>query len=394
MGKIRVGVIFGGRSVEHEVSIITVHHVLNSIDKNKYEVIPIYIAKNGEWRTGEKLFELSAYKELRRLVTQTVPAFISPVPAAKQLLFLPSYRRLFGGKSAQRLDVVLPLVHGTHGEDGTLQGLLELADIPYVGARVLGSAIGMDKIVMKMVFRDAGLPVVNYHWFRRRRWERDPTTVISEIESRLTYPLFVKPANLGSSIGISKAKEQQELKAALEIASNYDRRLLVEESVEGAIEINCAVLGCEDELITSVCEQPLSWEEFLSYDQKYLQQSTAKGMKSTRRRIPAPISDDLTRKIQDLAKEAFMAIDCQGVARVDFLVMEQKNTVYVNEINTIPGSLACYLWAALGIPFAQLIEHLIETAFKLHQEKKRSHYSYASNLLAQFDQIPMDKRVK
>jgi D-alanine-D-alanine ligase len=290
---------------------------------------------------------------------------------------------LLGRQSRFDVDVVFPCIHGTYGEDGTLQGLLELADIPYVGAGVVGSAVGMDKIVMKAAFLAAGIPTVRYVDFIRSRWQRTPDTVISEIEATLRYPLFVKPANLGSSIGISKATDREGLIGALEVAAQYDRRLLVEESAEGAIEINCSVLG-NDEPMASVCEQPVAWQEFLSYEDKYLRggKGQSQGMKSAQRRIPASISDDLTRTVQEMAVAAFRAVDCAGIARVDCLVREATGEVLVNEINTIPGSMSFYLWEASGVSFAQLTDRLVQLALERHADRAQTVRSYDSAVIA------------
>ena len=278
-----------------------------------------------------------------------------------------------------KLDVVFPIIHGTHGEDGTLAGLLELADIPYVGAGVVGSAVGMDKIITKSVLRDNGLPTVNHLWFTRKEWEDSPKEVIGRIEAVLKYPLFVKPSNLGSSVGINRAKNREDLKFALSVAGHYDRRLLVEEGLENSMEVNCAVLG-NDDPIPSVCEQPISWEGFLTYEDKYSHQNKAKGMKGANRRIPAPISSELTKEIQKLAVKAFKVIDCRGVARVDFLLDTNKKDLFINEINTVPGSLAFYLWEATGIRFPKLVDRLIELALCAHKEKEKITYSYNPDL--------------
>lgn len=378
MKRLRIGLIFGSRSVEHEVSIVTAHQVIQTIDKGKYEVVPIYITKEGYWFTGKKLLELEGFKNLPALVSDLEKVYISPDSSVKSLV-RPS-KKLFTKASSIEIDVVFPLVHGTFGEDGTLQGLLELANIPYVGAGVLGSALGMDKITMKAVFKENHLPVVKYVWFLRNEWKYKQEEIISKIETSLKYPLFVKPANLGSSIGISKTKNREDLIYALEVASHYDRRLIVEESLEGAIEINCSVLGNE-EPFPSVCEQPISWEEFLNYDEKYLRGGKTSGLKGAERRIPAPISPDLTEKIQKLAVNTFKAIDCRGVARVDFLVNTEKGQIFVNEINTIPGSLSFYLWEASGIKFPELIDKLINLANDAYREKSKTIYSYDSKLI-------------
>ncbi len=388
MAKCRVGVLFGSRSVEHEVSVITAQQVMAAFDRSKYEVIPIYLTKRGEWLSGAKLSDFGAFKAFNPASYERV--FIAPDPTVRSLVRAPQstggLRKLFGSQKAIELDVVFPAFHGTFGEDGTMQGLLELADIPYVGAGVVGSAVGMDKIIMKAVFREAGLPIVSYVWFSRRKWQEQPEEMVQTIETDLHYPLFVKPANLGSSVGITRVEGREDLYFALDVASHYDRRLLVEEAVEEAIEINCAVLGNEDPT-PSVCEQPVSWEEFLSYEDKYMRGGKAEGMKGAARRIPAPISEELTAQVQDMAVAAFKALDCRGIARVDFLLKEEGEKLFINEINTLPGSISFYLWEPLGISPAQLVDRLVELAFEAHREKRKTTYSYESNLLEQMGDI-------
>ncbi|MEW6162307.1 MAG: D-alanine--D-alanine ligase family protein [Nitrospirota bacterium] len=388
MKRLRIGVIFGSRSVEHEVSIITAHQVMQAIDKHKYEIVPIYITKEGHWFTGEKLLMLESFKDLSSLVSSLEKAYIAPDLSVGSLVGVS--QKWFRKKLARKIDVAFPLVHGTYGEDGTLQGLLELANIPYVGAGVLGSALGMDKIAMKAVFKENHLPTVNYVWFLRNEWQAKQEEIIAGIEVYLKYPLFVKPANLGSSIGISKAKSREDLIYAVEVASHYDRRLIVEESVEDGIEINCSVLGNE-EPIPSVCEQPVSWEEFLNYDEKYLRGGKTSGLKGAERRIPAPIIPGLTEKIQELAVKAFRTVDCRGIARVDFLVNTEKDEIFINEINTIPGSISFYLWEATGIRFSELVERLIGLAIDAYKEKSKITYSYDSKLITRLSNSLLKK---
>ncbi len=378
MKRLKIGVIFGSRSVEHEVSIVTAHQVMEAIDTSKYEIVPIYISKDGYWVTGEELLKLGIYKKLSSSVSGLKKICISPDPSVKP--FVETSKKWFKKSVPIEIDVAFPLVHGTYGEDGTLQGLLELANIPYVGAGVLGSALGMDKIAMKAVFNENHLPTVNYIWFLRNEWNDKQEEIITKIETNLKYPLFVKPANLGSSIGISKAKNKEDLKYAIDVAGHYDRRLIVEESLEGGVEVNCSVLG-NDNPITSVCEQPVSWEEFLNYDEKYLRGGKTTGLKGAERRIPAPISQELTQKIQRLAIDVFRLIDCSGIARIDFLVNPEKGEVFVNEINTIPGSISFYLWEATGIGFSELIDRLIGLALDIHKEKSKNIYYYNSKII-------------
>jgi D-alanine-D-alanine ligase len=388
--KLRVAVIFGSRSVEHEVSIISAVQAMDALDPRRYEPLPIYITKEGTWITGQELRRIDSFNDLPGLMTRCRPVYLRPEPFGNRL-FMEEPGPL-GSKRTRVtvVDMVFPVVHGTYGEDGTLQGLLELAAIPYVGAGVVGSAVGMDKIVMKAAFQAQQLPVVNYLWFTRKRWQAAADTVADEIERTLTYPLFVKPANLGSSIGISKATDRTSLFDAIEVAAHYDRRLLVEEAFEGGIEVNCAVLG-NDEPVASVCEQPIAWAEILSYEDKYLRggkgkggRSGGEGMASLTRRIPAPIPNDLTARVQDLAVKAFQAVDCAGLARIDFLVDPASGRIAVNEINTLPGSLAFYLWEASGVPFPALVDRLIDLALERHRERQQTTFSFDSALLQKF----------
>ncbi len=385
-GTTRVGVVFGSRSVEHEVSVITGQQVIAALDKSRYDVTPIYITKSGAWYTGPKLLDVANFKDDKAVLAGCDPVTLSPDPSVGGLIV----RREDKGGLFKRsrdpevlpLDVLFPTVHGTYGEDGTLQGLFELAGIPYVGSGVLGSAVGMDKIIMKSVFRDHGLPVVKYYAATRRAWENAPDETISAIEQTLGYPVFVKPANLGSSIGITQAKNREDLHEALEVAAHYDRRFLIEAAVPSAVDINCAVLGFQ-ELQASLCEQPAALKDFLSYEDKYMRGGKTSGMKGLARQIPAPISADLTRRVQQLAIQSFEMLDCRGVARVDFLLDTKTETLYINEINTLPGSIAFYLWEPLGINISALVDKLIQLAFEAHQERQRTTYSVDSPLLAQ-----------
>ncbi|HBM79702.1 MAG TPA: D-alanine--D-alanine ligase, partial [Clostridiaceae bacterium] len=280
-----------------------------------------------------------------------------------------------------KVDVAFPALHGMHGEDGTMQGLFELANIPYVGSAVTGSAVGMDKIIMKDIFKANGIPIVNYTWFLRKDYEGDRESVLNKVEGKVKYPMFVKPANLGSSIGISKAKDRAGLVDAIEIAIRYDRKIIVEEGVLDPVEINCSCLGMDDEVLTSVCEMPVSWEEFLSFDDKYMRQGSSKGMKSASRKIPAPIPKEKSEEIKKLSAEVFKALDCSGVSRIDFLMEKSSLKVYVNEINTIPGSFAFYLWEPLGISFKDLTDRLIQYSLKRYDEMNENIYTYDTKLL-------------
>lgn len=375
----KLAVIFGGKTVEHEVSIITGMQIIENIDKNKYEIIPIYIDKDGRWLTGPELmnfknFKEDNFKDLKEII-------VSPNHGNNKIYIKPEDVGVFKKKVIGEIDIAFPAIHGMNGEDGTLQGVFELMNIPYVGGGVLASSVGMDKILMKDVYKANGLPLVDYFWFYRSKWKEDKDKIIDDIERNISYPLFVKPSNLGSSIGISKAKNKEELINSIEIAINYDRKILIEKAVENGREINCAVMGYEENLITSMCEEPLGWEEILTFEDKYVKSNMKSGKDSGERTIiPAKIEENIKEKIESLAKLAFKAIDSRGVSRIDFLLDEKQN-IYINEINTIPGSLAFYLWEDQGYPFIKLIDELINIALRAHKEKQENLYLYEVNLL-------------
>ncbi len=385
----KVGIVFGGQSVEHEVSVITGMQIIENIDKSRYQVVPIYITKEGKWLTGEALSEFKTYKDGNFKDTKQI--VLSPNRNDFNLYLHPEVTGMFTKKIVDTIDIIFPALHGTYGEDGSIQGLFELMNIPYVGGGVLASSVGMDKILMKDVYKSYNIPVVDYTWFYRTDWEKNRDKVINDIEEALGYPTFVKPANLGSSIGISKAKDREGLISAIEIAINYDRKIIIEKAVESPREINCAVMGYDREVLASLCEEPLGWTEILSFEDKYVK-SNAKGAKSSgeRRIIPADIPNGLREEIEDLAKKAFMVIDGRGTSRIDFLV-DQNNKVYVNEINTLPGSIGFYLWEGKEISFTKLISELIEIAITTNKEKNKNMYHYDANL---FNRIQYGSKIK
>jgi D-alanine-D-alanine ligase len=395
MKKLRVGILFGGRSGEHEVSLLSAASVVNAIDKNKYEVVPIGITKEGRWLTAEHAENLLLGKPVHEtrhlragdpdttpgaaLLAQGESVVVPPEPVHRQSGLVPFQsdagltRR--GSDRAINVDVIFPVLHGTFGEDGTIQGLLELADIPYVGAGVLGSAAGMDKDIMKSLFIAAGIPIVKHVTILRGAWEREPKKVQKLVERKLRYPVFVKPANLGSSVGISKARDRKELGPAIEEAAKFDRKIVIEQSVGGkknkAREIECSVLG-NDEPVASVPGEIVPGKEFYDYTAKYLDEGS-------QLIIPAKLSNAETKKVQQLAVQAFQAVDCTGLARVDFLMDPKTRKIYLNEINTMPGftAISMYpkLWAASGLPYADLIDRLIELGLERHADKKKNQYS-------------------
>lgn len=379
--KKKVGVVFGGRSVEHEVSVITGMQIIENIDKDKYEVVPIYINKAGKWFTGDELLNFKNFKENK--LNNLKEIVMTPLYNDNNIYSHPEKIGLFGKRVLNNIDVIFPALHGTNGEDGTIQGLFELINIPYVGGGVLASSVGMDKIVMKAVFKDFNLPIVDYLWFYRKNWIENKEDVIKRVEKELGYPVFVKPANLGSSVGISKAKDLEGLKEAIEVAIRYDRKILVEKAVENPREINCAVMGYDDDLITSLCEEPTGWQDLLSYEDKYIK-SNSKSGKGGLRKIPADIPKEVKNKIENIAKKAFMSIDCRGNARIDFL-LDREGKIYVNEINTLPGSIAYYLWEPMGISFKDLINKMIDIALAAHEDKNKNMYSYDVDLFKRIE---------
>ena len=393
MKKLRVGILFGGRSGEHEVSLLSAASVLNAIDKNKYEVVPIGITKDGRWLTAGDAQNLlsgkAASSSLRAGDPESTPAaavlaqgesvVVPPEPAHREKGLVP-----FQGDAAMarratdraiNVDVIFPVLHGTFGEDGTIQGLLELADIAYVGAGVLGSAAGMDKDIMKSLFIAAGLPIVKHVTILRGAWERDPKKVQQAVEKKLKYPVFVKPANLGSSVGIRKAHDRKELGPAIEEAARFDRKIVIEQGVGGkrqkAREIEVSVLG-NDEPAASVPGEIVPGKEFYDYTAKYVDEGS-------QLIIPAKLTKSETKKIQELAVKAFQAVDGSGLSRVDFLMDPKTRKIYINEINTMPGftAISMYpkLWAASGLTYPGLIDKLIQLGLERHADKKKNQYS-------------------
>ena len=374
--KTKVAVIFGSRSVEHEVSIVTAMQVFENIDRDKYDIVVVYIDKQGRWLIDNKLQNIESFKNLK-LGIKAPEYFFAASPSVKAFLPKNAIKSFFNKISA---DIYFPVIHGTFGEDGTIQGMFEMAGVPYVGSGVIGSATGMDKIIQKSVFKDNDIPIVKYVWFLKSEWESEKGKVIKNIENILGYPVFVKPANLGSSIAISKANGFKELQEAMDIAINFDRRIIIEEAKEGIIEINCSVIG-NNELTASVCEQPIKGEQMLTYEDKYLKGGKTKGMAGLSRLVPAPISEALTKKIQEAAKKAFRAVDAAGISRVDFMVKPDTEEFWITEINTLPGSLSFYLWEKSGISFNKLLDQLIELGFERHKERQSLMFSYDSDLI-------------
>ncbi|MDX2140056.1 MAG: D-alanine--D-alanine ligase family protein [Chloroflexota bacterium] len=372
-----VGVLFGGRSVEHDVSIVTGHQVMRAFDSALYETVPLYIDRDGRWFTGEPLLDLKAFEKDIRTLDGVEEVILSPNTNHHGIILNPLPTGMFAKPQVKRLDVIFPALHGTHGEDGTVQGLCELADIPYVGCGVLASAVANDKVMTKVVLKQHSIPVLDAVSFSRAEWMQAPDNVIQHITSVLKYPVFVKPATLGSSIGIARAADEAMLRAAIDVATSFDRRVLVEQGVTAAVEINCAVMGNDNDIRASILEQPVSWEEFLTFEQKYLHGN--EGMKSAERIIPAPIPAQTAAQIQEIAVRAFQALDGRGTARIDFLL--RGDEVYLNELNTMPGSLAFYLWQEMGMPARDVVHRLVRLAQDAHAEKRKNTYNYQTSLV-------------
>ena len=387
MEKQKIAIIFGGKSTEHEVSVITGLQVFKNIETDKYDPIAIYISKSGTWHIGDELKNPDTYKQLETIPSRTSEVILSQNPQKKELSFVNKSESFlsFGKQNPIKIDVIFPCLHGGLGENGGLQGLFELSEIPYVGSGILSSATGMDKIIMKEIFIRNDIPVAKFHAFYRTEFEKHTDKVIFDTEQKLKYPMFVKPANSGSSIGISKVSNQKELINAIEVASSFDRRIIVEEGYKFTKEINISVIGNSDsELITSACEEVYSSNDFLNYDDKYKGDAKSQGMASTKRRIPAEISKKLENEIMETAIKTFKCLDCSGLARVDFLVDDEKGKFIVVEINTLPGSISFYLWEKSNLKFKELITRLIELALDRFQNNKNTIASFSSNILENF----------
>lgn len=389
--KLRVGLFFGGRSVEHEVSVVSALQAYENIDKDKYDVLPVYVDKSGHFFTGHKFLDIKNYKDVQGLLyssTQIVPANKQSLPVAG------ATDKSSGGflkqgflKKFEPLDAAFPLFHGSFGEDGCVQGVFEMYDIPYVGLDVTGSAVAMDKIISKALFKELGFNVGKYTWFTRRDFIENPKKILRQAKDALRFPMFVKPGTGGSSIGAGQAKDEDALQFAIEVASAYSEKIIVEEAFgEGIIEVNCSALGYK-EIKASVCEQPVKSEELLSFSDKYMKGGKVKGgkgaggMESLSRIIPAPISKTLAAEIQDAAVKIFKALDGCGVARIDFFVDPKSEKFWVNEVNSPPGSLAFYLWEKSGVSYKELLDKLIGFALERAQDRKKTTYVFESGLL-------------
>lgn len=391
--KTTIGVFFGGRSTEHEISVISANQAINAIDKDKFDVVPVYITKQGKWYTGDALLEISNYRNTASMLDKCQEVYMKPLYGDYNLY--KAKKPMFGSDVFAKFDVVIPVLHGSNGEDGIFEGVLETIGIPYAGCSTLASANGMDKITMKMILQASGIPVVDYLWFTDRQWFEKRDELIADIEKKLGYPVIVKPANLGSSVGIGRAHDRDDLIDKINTAEQYSSRIIVEHMVDNLQEINCSVLGDCDDYQTSVLEEPIKSGEILSYTDKYMGGSKGKtGMQSAQKRIPADLPESETALIKDLAGKTFAVLSCHGVSRVDMIIDRDNRNIYVNEINTIPGSLSFYLWEASGIKFDKLMERLVSLALKRKRDESTKTVSYDQNIFSMGGGVKGAKGVK
>ena len=380
--KTRIGVFFGGMSVEHEIAVISAVQAMAALDRGKYDVIPVYITKKGQLFTGEKLPDIEAFKNIPALLSACRQ--VTVVKEGKDAVLLDVKGGIGRRRPVAVMDLAFPIVHGTNCEDGSIAGFFELLGIPYVGCDVLSAALGMDKAVCKQVLAAAGIPVLPCVSFTAREWVEDRDALRARIGEEIGYPAIVKPANLGSSVGIVKVKTEEELFSGVEESLAYADKVLVERAVTSLREINCSVVGDADECEASVCEEPVMSDEILSYADKYLSGGgKSKGMSSLKRRIPAEIPPETEARITDYARRAFKALSCNGVVRIDFMLDgDNDNQVLVNEVNTIPGSLSFYLWEPKGVPYSALLDRLVELAFKRKRSRENLSFDFDTNILA------------
>ncbi len=376
--KLRVGVIFGGESVEHEVSVISAVQAMKALDEEKYEIIPIYISKEKEWYTGKLLMDIELYKDIDSLKKYAKRVVLYNSKNGFVLQSKKGFKRV-----VDHVDLVLPIVHGNNVEDGTLQGYLETVGIPYVGSNVSAAAIGQDKVFMKQIFKSEDIPMTDYIWFFDSEYVDNESEIKKQIK-KLGYPVIVKPSRLGSSVGISKAEKEDEIEEAIELAIKYDNKVVVENVVDNLVEVNTSVIGNYEFQEVSELEEVMGTDEFLSYKDKYMgdgKGKSSKGMAATNRVIPARIDDKLTTQVKELSKTVFKVLNASGVVRIDFLINKKTKKVYVNEINTIPGSLSFYLWDKTNKNYSQLLDDIISIAIKNYKKRSKIIYSFDTNIL-------------
>lgn len=387
--KIKLGVLFGGKSVEHEVSIISALQAAASLDRSKYDVVPIYMTKKNEFYIGEEVGKIESYRDgIPQLLKKSQQVLMVPAEGRVQLLHYPLKK--LGNNVEETIDIIFPIVHGTNVEDGALQGYLKTLGVPFVGCDVLSSALGMDKYMMKCVWKEAGLPVLDCLRAEHRRYLEAPDAFLDQVEEQIGYPVIVKPIDLGSSVGIRKALDRQELSDAMEYAFQFAHKVLVERAVPHLKEINCSILGDYEEAEASECEEPVSSDRILTYEEKYLRKeggktgakSGSEGMASLSRKIPADITPEERDFVRQTAVKAFQALDCCGVSRIDFMMDSETREIWINEINTIPGSLSFYLWEPMGVKYTELLDRTIQFALKRERDQAEISYAFDTNILS------------
>lgn len=387
--KIKLAVLFGGKSVEHEISIISAVQAMRYINRDKYDVIPVYITKTNEMYHSEDMVNIEEFSNLKALLKKSRRVTFS-VENGRTML-VKTHTKAFEKKLVSEIDLAFPIVHGTNCEDGTLHGYLKMMNLPLVGCDITASAIGMDKYYMKTVFKDNGIPVLDCKCFTAKDYNTSADTVAQTIEDTIGYPVIIKPVNLGSSVGISKAANRDELDDALQNAFNFAGKILAERAVENLKEVNCSVLGDIDEAQASECEEPVNSDKILSYEDKYTSggkggakggsKGGSKGMASLKRKIPADITPEQRDTIREMAVNAFKCLGCNGIVRIDFMIDKSTGEIFLNEINTIPGSLSFYLWEPLGVKYTELLDRMIQIALKRNREQAEISYAFDTNVL-------------
>lgn len=382
--KIKVGVFFGGKSVEHEVSIITAIQAIENMDKNKYDIIPIYITKDNKMYCGNSIGDIAQYKNIENLLQTSSQVTLAQLD--NKVALLKCNKKFYENGIYDYIDIAFPIVHGTNVEDGTLQGFLKMFNLPYVGSDVVSSACGMDKYVCKCLLKDNDIPTLDCKCFTTKDYNENSQNIIEEIENKFSYPVIVKPVNLGSSVGIQIARNQEQLKAVIEDAFCYSKKVLVEKAITKLREINCSVVGDFEFAEASECEEPVKTDEILSFNDKYIsggkKSGGSKSMNAGVLKLPAEIDEDVRKTIQELAIKTFHVLGCSGVIRIDFIIDEDTNSIYVNEVNTIPGSLSFHLWRATNLNYTDLLDKLINLSLKRNREEKDLTFSFDSNILA------------
>ena len=407
--KAKIAVFFGGNSVEHEVSIITALHAVENIDRNKYEVLPIYITKDNKMYAGEKIGEITNYNNIPKLLEESTQ--VIPVNLGEKVALLRAEKKLLKNDIYDYIDIAFPIVHGTNVEDGTIEGFVKMLNIPYVGCDVISSALGMDKYACKEILRANDIPVIDGKLYKINDYKNDEATLRKDIEKSLGFPVITKPVNLGSSVGISIAKDQAELEKSLEEAFTYASKVLVEKAIMNLKEVNCSVIGDYESAKASECESPIKMDKILSYRDKYLGNGTkgTKGVKGTKSsgvkgsknasfggtmgsdnsnpslELPAKITAEQKKTIQELAVKTFQALGCNGVIRIDFIIDQDNSKIYVNEVNTIPGSLSFHLWRETGTNYTEELNEIIALGLKRAREEKNLTFSFETNILANFN---------